>query len=242
VFIIWRRWRTVLALVIALMGLLSTSMAAMGFWFAEYLRFLKVYNRGGAALSLYPEAMQNWRGLVWSLFRTENGATSWAVLLALTVISVLVVVVVSYPRSSNDLSDLQSGLPLGRAGDARYAIAILFGILSSPHLYMHDWVVAMPVGFVLWCFASQELSSAESAKKLLNRALLWLLALAPAFFFAMQLFGPSAAWPIQPVPLYMSTLATVAAACVGPGFVGSLASDAHPGYPGETKSMSEEVR
>jgi hypothetical protein len=228
VFIIWRRWRTVLAFVIAVMGLLGISMATTGLWFAEYSRFLAVYNRGGAALSLYPEAMQNWRGLVWSLFKTENGAACWAVLLALTVISILVVVVVCYPRSSTDLSDLQSGRPPGLVWAARYAVAILFGILSSPHLYMHDWVVAMPAGFVLWCFAGQKLSSAEGAKKLLNRALLWLLALAPAIFFATQLIGQSVAWPIQPVPLYMGTMAAVAAACVGPGFVGSVASDPRP--------------
>ena len=225
VFVIWRRWRTVLAFVIALMGLLGISIAGIGVWFTAYLRFLGEYNRGGAALSLYPEAMQNWRGLVWSLCKTENGAASWAVLLALTVISMLLVVVVCYPRSASHFQPCS--LP-GLAGDVRYAIAILFGILSSPHLYMHDWVVAMPAGLVLWCFASQELSSAQSVKKLLNRALLWLLAAAPVIFFAIQLVGQFVAWPIQPVPLYMGTLAAVAVASVGPGFGGSTASDPPP--------------
>ncbi|HXY49593.1 MAG TPA: glycosyltransferase family 87 protein [Terriglobales bacterium] len=225
VFLIWRRWRTVLAFVIALMGFLGISIAGMGLWFAAYLRFLVEYNRGGAALSLYPEAMQNWRGLVWSLFKTENGAASWAVLLALTVISMLLVVVVCYPRSA---SHRQASFLPGLAWDARYAIAILFGLLSSPHLYMHDWVVAMPAGLVLWCFASQQLSSAGSAMKIRNRALLWLLAAAPVIFFAMQLVGQFAAWPIQPVPLYMGTLAVVAVASVGPDFGASMASDPSP--------------
>lgn len=212
VFIIWRCWRTVLAFFITLTGILGISIAAIGFWIAKYVHFLAEYNRLGAELSLYPGAMQNWRGLVCSLLKTDHGLAFRSVLLVLSVISILVVIFICFPSSSYRSSNLDLTFSPAPQREARYATAVLLGLLSSPHLYMHDWVVALPAGLVLWSFARESYSNPNS-KKCCAVALIWLLGLAPVVFFAAQFW--SELRPIQLVPVYVAVVVAVAALILG---------------------------
>jgi hypothetical protein len=223
VLVIWRRWRALLAFLIALAGVLGISIVAIGFWITKYLHFLAEYNRRGGDFSLYPFIMQNWRGLVCLLLKTDDSVASRSVLLLLTVISVLTVVRICYLNSPRP-SDVDSGfapslLFPSREGEASYATAVLLGLLSSPHLYMHDWVVALPVGLVLWSFAHERYSKAGTNRYRAG-ALLWLLGLAPGIFFAAQ-FLWSKFTPIQVVPLYMAVIVAVTVSTLG-GLMGGL--------------------
>jgi hypothetical protein len=214
VFIIWRRWQTVLAFSIAVAGILGISIAAIGFWVAKYARFLAECARRGPELSVYPGGMQNWRGLVYSLLKTDDGLASRSALLALSFISILMVFLICYQPRSSPSSDQEFRLSAVPHGEARYATAVLLGLLSSPHLYMHDWVVALPAGFVLWCFAREPHSKACS-KKFYAAALLWLLGLAPMVFFAAQFIRWPEPQPIQLVPVYVAVLVAVAVVILG---------------------------
>jgi hypothetical protein len=205
VFMVWGRWRTVMAFFIALAGALGISIGTIGFWVKSYVHFLMDYNRRGAELSLYPAAMQNWRGLVCWLVKTDRGLAVWSVLLVLSVISIVTVLLICY-RHSGDLDfEYSSSLQ----GEARYATAVLLGLLSSPHLYMHDWVVALPAGFILWSFARESYSRGVSMKYRAE-ALLWLLGLAPVVFFGAQFV-----WSGPTVPLFVAVLVAVTIVTLG---------------------------
>jgi hypothetical protein len=207
-FTFWRCWRTVLAFSIPVAATLAISVFSSGFWIGNYLRFLTEYNRRGAELSLYPSAMQNWRGLVSSFFTTDHGPAVFICLLLLTLASIVAVFrICNPPRSSRSsvsfLPELQ--------GEARYATAVLLGLLSSPHLYMHDWVVALPMGIILWCFA-RAADRSGSTKSWSVPVLIWLLALAPMVFFVAQFGG----WlRIRTIPIYMATLVAMAVMTLG---------------------------
>jgi hypothetical protein len=197
-----------LAFSIALAAILGLSIAAIGFWIEKYVGFLVDYNRLGAELSLYPDAMQNWRGLVCSLLKTDHGVAVRSALLGLSLLSVLVVFLVC-SRSSPRSSTWDSRLVSAPQREARYATAVLLGLLSSPHLYMHDWVVALPAGLVLWSFAREAYSKAFS-KRFHATALLWLLGLSPMVFFVAQFIMGRLLQSIQLVPVYMSVVVAVA--------------------------------
>src|SRR5207249_8424225 len=58
----------------------------------------------------------------------------------LTLLSVALAIAICWPRR-----------PGTRPGwDVRFSVAILLGLLVNPHLYLHDAVVALVPGFVLW--------------------------------------------------------------------------------------------
>ena len=86
------------------------------------------------------------------------------------------------------------------------AVAILLGILSSPHLYMHDWVVFVPGGVLLW----RRMVHIPGRLNGSTRVLLGLLLASPFLFWFSQFL----AWPpqssIQLVPWYMGLLAMAA--------------------------------
>lgn len=215
VFLIWRCWRTIAAFSLVLAGILGISSAALGFWIPTYVSFLKQCNRLGAEVSLYPEAMQNWRGLVCSILKTDRTATSQSTVLLLTMISVLAVCFICYSRYSPRSIGPESRFLIAPDTEARYATAVLLGVLSSPHLYMHDWVVALPAVFALWFFA-RELLAKDRSKTPQALALLLLLGFAPMVFFAAQFIG-SIVWPpIQFVPVYVAVITGVAILTLGP--------------------------
>jgi hypothetical protein len=208
VFALWHCWRTVLAFSIVAAASLAISLSSDGFWIANYLRFLRDYNRRGAEVSLYPSAMQNWRGLVSCFFTTDHGPAVLVALLLLTLASIFAVFRICNPSRSSRSS--VSFLP-ELQWEARYATAVLLGLLSSPHLYMHDWVVALPMGIILWFFAQAAYPSG-SAKSWSIPVLVWFLALAPLVFFVTQFGGW---WTIPVIPIYMAALVAMAGVTLG---------------------------
>jgi hypothetical protein len=197
--VLWRCWRTLASFATVVLIILGLSFAKLGLWISAYLRFLAVFNRGGAHVSVYPTAMQNWRGLVSLLLGTDLVA-QWFLAL-LTIASIGLAVFVSFP--SSDSSELPPDW------QARFAVAICLGILASPYLYGHDWVIALPALIVLFSQA-ERLSSVFDRRERAPTILGWLIAIAPFVSFAVQ-FG---VWPqstrIQLLPLYMGVLSGIA--------------------------------
>ena len=187
-FVIWRCWRAVAAFLAVSLAVLGISFAAIGFWVTKYLNFLADYNRRGPELSLYPIAMQNWRGFAAWIFGTEYGPAVTTFAASLTVLSAIALWLISRRRPVDS-----QGLPSSSAGEAQFAVAIILGLLSSPHLYMHDWVAALPAGFILWCLARERF--ANSPRDFPASLLLWLIGLAPLVFFTKQFIakGPMVA-------------------------------------------------
>jgi hypothetical protein len=202
-FLLRGSWRVLASFSAVAAGVLGVSIASVGFWIPKYLHFLGEYNRRGAELALYPIAMQNWRGLACWLFGTDSGWSSRIVVLLLTGLSVLALVFLSY-RGGKERSR-----PLF-AWEVQFAIAIVLGLLSSPHLYVHDWVAALPAGFALWAFARE--SPREGAHDSGSHALLWLIGLTPMVFFC-QLAAQTTnrlRWAGPVIPIYGLVLVTVA--------------------------------
>ena len=188
-FVIWRCWQGIAAFVAVSAAVLGISFAAIGIWITKYLNFLADYNRRGPELSLYPIAMQNWRGLASWLFGTDHGWAARTFILSLTALSAAALWFVTRDRPTSAFNKLHLSLTY----EAQYSVAIILGLLSSPHLYMHDWVAALPAGFVLWCFAREKFARTVSDRR--ARFLLWLIGLAPLVFFTKQFIatGPMVA-------------------------------------------------
>ena len=127
-------------------------------------------------MALYPIAMQNWRGLASWIFRTDYGPVVLAFIGVFTALSIaaLWLIARSGPSGASDSA--------GR--EIPYAIAIVLGLLSSPHLYIHDWVAALPAGFVLWSLGRERF--VKTRQDFRAKALLWLIGLAPLVFFIEQ--------------------------------------------------------
>jgi CDP-diglyceride synthetase len=93
---------------------------------------------------------------------------------------------------------------------ARFSITILVGLLVSPHLYFHDWVVGIPALALLF-LAAWECWRMNDRYRYVATVILLLIALSPLICFAAQ-FG---VWPakthIQLVPWYMGLLTVLAA-------------------------------
>lgn len=202
---LWRCWRTLASFAAVVITVLGISFAKLGFWITAYLRFLAAFNRGGTRLSLYPTAMQNWRGLVSLLLGSDASLAAKWLLALLSIASVGLVVFVSCPS----LRDFRPASGLPPHWQTRWGIVICLGILTSPYLYGHDWVVALPALIVLFSLAerlSDVCGQGERAPQFLG----WLLAIAPFVSFAAQ-FG---VWPqstrIQLLPLFMGVLTVTA--------------------------------
>jgi hypothetical protein len=92
------------------------------------------------------------------------------------------------------------------AWEARFALVVLLGILSSPHLYLHDWVVFVSAAVFLQHWArSLDLANGSGPR----RAFFWFLAGSPFVFTFSNFIGWSPAGLIQWVPWYMGALACV---------------------------------
>jgi hypothetical protein len=203
-FLIWRWWQAVAAFLAVVIAILGISFAAIGFWITKYLNFLAEYNRRGPELSLYPIAMQNWRGFASWLFGTDHGPAVITFTVSLTALSVAALWLVNRRRPVGAPDEFQHS----QSREAQFAVAIILGLLSSPHLYMHDWVAALPAGFILWCLARERF--AKSPQDFRASALLWLIGLAPLVFFTKQFIakGPM-------VAIYGLIMVGVAIAMVG---------------------------
>jgi hypothetical protein len=207
--VIWRYWRAVFVFAIALAAILGASFARLGFWIPGYMKFVWDYNRLGSKVALYPIAMQNWRGLVFALFKSDASLASHLVLAALTLASLIVAIVIYSAVGSSELRLQNSNL---FQWEPAFAIGIILGTLSSPHLYLHDWVVALPAMAILLCVAKEFVSRENIRQRKIATLVVWLIDLAPFLAFAVQ-FG---LWPtqsyIQLVPWYMAGLAAIATA------------------------------
>jgi glycosyl transferase family 87 len=213
---LWRCWRTICTFLIASAIAFGISFAKLGFWIPRYLRFIANFNSKGPEVSLYPVAMQNWRGLVFLLLGNDSSLAARALLLALSIASLVLLVWVCRRRAdtsqggSSLSSPLSSSLSmhLPRDWQARFGAAIVMGILVSPYLYLHDWVLAAPAFIALFHFAG-------SLRARAGTALVWLIGLSPFVCFATQ-FG---IWPqsshIQLVPWYMGLLVVLAVSALG---------------------------
>jgi hypothetical protein len=210
---LWRCWRTIGTFLIASATAFGISFAKLGFWIPRYVRFIANFNSKGPEVSLYPVAMQNWRGLVFLLLGNDSSLAARALLLALSIASLVLLVWVCRRRKDTDTSQggsssssslsLSLSMHLPRDWQARFGAAIVMGILVSPYLYLHDWVLAAPAFIALFHFAG-------GLRARPGKALARLVGLSPFVCFAAQ-FG---IWPqsshIQLVPWYMGLLVVVA--------------------------------
>jgi hypothetical protein len=205
--LLFRCWRTLASFVGVLTVIFAASVAKLGFWIPDYLRFLRQFNRSGRELSLYPRAMQNWRGLASTMLGEHTGAAHF-VTAGLSVVSVLVLVYVCVSRRGLT-GESEVSRQATRQWQARFAIAIVLGLLTSPYLYFHDWVVAFPALTVLFLCAT-EWSRRENGCDWAVATLLWLIAFSPFVCFASQFQVWPNTTPIQLVPWYMGVLTALA--------------------------------
>lgn len=217
-FLLWRFWRTLAAFVSASLVVFGISFAKLGYWIPEYIRFIGNFNQKGAEVSLYPGAMQNWRGLVYALLKTDHSFAAYGLLTVLSVGSLITMVLICYQPGSNWRDAVRWTMP--DLWEARFAIAILLGILSSPYLYLHDWVVALPAAFFLFsCLRNLAVIPSNRSRV----ALSWLVGIAPFVYVAAQ-FG---IWPassrIQLVPWYMGMVVATAILTVRNQIVSEMA-------------------
>lgn len=148
-----RRWRALVALVVGGLLLLAASLLALGNWIPGYLDMLTNYVRTGATVGDDPTIMHNWRGLVFRLLGTDSGPVAGTLVSGLTLLSVGLAVAVCWPRKAQS-SQQSAGYQWTPGWEMRFSVAILLGLLVNPHLYLHDAVIALVPGFVLWRAAS----------------------------------------------------------------------------------------
>jgi hypothetical protein len=197
--VLWQCWRTLLPFVVGCAAVLAVSMSIMGWWVPGYLSFLEGYGRAGPRMSLYPQAMQNWRGLASVLFGMPHPVASRTLIVALTLLSVLATIFVCRYLSGHGPESRPE------AWEAPFALVVLLGVLSSPHLYSHDWVVFVPAAVLLQRWGRS--GKAPSGGR--RRTFFWLLAGSPFVFTFSHFIGWSPGGSIQWIPWYMGALAGV---------------------------------
>ncbi len=208
--LLWRCWRTLATFLGIALLIAGISFMKAGLWIGAYLRFIADFNQRGAEVSLYPMAMQNWRGLVSSILRSDTSVASHSALGALTVATILIVLLVCRRLGSEPTQSHQvRALPIH--WEPRFAVVVLAGILASPYLYAHDWVMALPALLILFQWAAARFFPRDSRRHRLPKTLLWLIGLSPFVCFAAQFDLSAAKSPIPVVPFYMGTLMVVAA-------------------------------
>jgi hypothetical protein len=199
--VLWQCWRAVVPFVLGCAAVFAVSLSIAGWWVPDYLSFLRAYNRAGSQMSLYPQAMHNWRGLACVLFQMAHPAASRALIVALTLVSILATVILCRYLGCDARPDTGS-----EAWEPRFALVVLLGILSSPHLYLHDWVVFVPAAVFLQRWA-RSLDWANGSGS--RRAFFWFLAGSPFVFTFSHFIGWSPGGLIQWVPWYMGAFVCV---------------------------------
>jgi hypothetical protein len=198
--LIWRRWRVLGVFVLGTALITGLSMLVLGNWLSGYLALLVDFTQQGAALGSYPAAMHNWRGLIYALLGSSSSLTALILLIILDILSVGLLVWLCRPQRIGITSrDPREPLP-GAVWEAPFAVAILLGLLVSPHLYLHDAVLALPAGFMLW-----RASSALTPHTMQRRLLRGLLAVGPLIAWIAQ-FVQATSFPIQIGPWYLFVL------------------------------------
>ncbi len=192
--LLWRCRRLLTVFSLGLLGLMVLSFTVLGNWLPSYIALLAEFTRQGVTLGNYPSAMHNWRALVYTLLGTNSSSPALGLLLLLDIFSVGLLVVVCR-RSNRPNRSPRQLTPAVAAWEIPFALAILLGLLVSPHLYLHDAVLALPAGFILW---------RANPRPVLQ----WLLGAGPAVAFIVQ-FWPEQITPIQPGPIYITLLIAV---------------------------------
>jgi Glycosyltransferase family 87 len=196
-----RCWKALTPFLVGALGGFVISLFVAGWWVPRYLSFLVTYNRTGWGVSLYPQAMQNWRGLAYVLFYPGHPLASRVLLGVLSVISVAAVIMIC-GRSTKRAKG--NGFYPHR--EAAFAIAVLLGVLTSPHEYLHDWIVFVPAAAVL----QQWWRSLPVQSGWRQWTFSWLLAGSPFILVYSHFIGWSPNGLIQWVPWYMGSLAVLA--------------------------------
>jgi hypothetical protein len=204
VLALWRCWRTLVPFFAVLAVLSGVSVAKLGFWIPKYFAFIREYGRLGEQASLYPGAMQNWRGLVFALLKSDSSSLSSFLLLLLSTASLVALLWMSRDWTEKASSSLRSNFTQLPMWELRFAIAILLGALSSPHLYLHDWVVALPGLTILLFFAREKLLDRYF------RGMVLLVGVAPFVALTAQFSLLPGLNFVQLMPWYMALIVVVA--------------------------------
>lgn len=206
--LIWQCWPTLASFVVIGLVTLGLSFAKAGFWLGDYLRFLSEFYQKGKEFSYYPFAMQNWRGLVYALLRTNQSVAAYLLLGALSAASIVLVVMLCARRKDHAVWWRRTR-SFPSHWKQVFSISILLGPLVSPYLYFHDWVIALPALIILF-LATVNSGGEDKPGQRLAIFLRWLIALSPFVCFAVEFqIWPSAS-RIQLMPWYMGLLTTVA--------------------------------
>lgn len=195
---VWQCWRALASFTTILVLLVGLSFAKLGYWITDYLHFMKEFYRRGKEFSLYPLAMQNWLGLVSALLGKDTGIAAHVLLGILSIGSVLLVLFLCRGRKGSTTPSHPGNLSV------RFAIVILLGLLTSPYLYFHDWVVAVPALAILFLSATQWWQKNRCERPV--KILLWLIALSPFVCFAVQFGVWPKTTPVQLAPWYLAIL------------------------------------
>jgi hypothetical protein len=172
--VVMRRWRALLIFGAGAGALHLLTLLFCGNWLPNYLITLQGSIIDHEIAENITLAMPDYRGLVFLLLGTNNGLLAVGAELALSGISLLATAAFCRMRNS---------VPW----EARFALAVLVGLLVVPHLLIHDAVVALAPGFLLWRVSRHGPEGPSQADRYLLRAT---LALGPLVFYAMQVWHP----------------------------------------------------
>ncbi len=114
--------------------LTAVSTAVFGNWIPAFVAYLRQFTDSSAGLGDHAALMQNWRGGVYMLLRTESPLLVWI----LTLGGVGLLLVFLWLRGQTT--------PI----EVSFAMAGLIGLLSNPHLYLYDTAIALAPALVLW--------------------------------------------------------------------------------------------
>jgi hypothetical protein len=183
------RWRTLIVFGAGSLMLLVVSFAVLGNWVPGWLTILtQLQDAPGIAGSDHPAVMQNWRGAVYALLNTTTTLPATILITGLTGLSLVLVLAVGWPR------------PRRRAvpWDVRFAVITLLGLLIVPHMYLHDDIVALVPGYILWQGSGQALRNRFPTLAAARLHLLrWLLGLGPLAALLAEYWWPPVVrlWP-----------------------------------------------
>ena len=173
-----RRWRMLQTFSAGFVAVFAASLLLLGNWLPGYVNLITGFLQADPSVREATSRMPNWRGVVFHLLGTSDGALAGSLIAALTVLTIAGVIAAYWPRRT----------ARGPDWPVRFALSFLCGFLVDPHLYAHDTTVGLAVGFVLWRAAG----GADRRLRLLRGLLI-----AGPFVFWLQGFARD----IEPVEL-----------------------------------------
>lgn len=172
-----RGWRTLLVTAGAGALLVGGSLALFGNWLPGFNDLLRQSVIEGEAAAGYVAGMPNWQGLVYKLLGSSDSPAAVALSTTLILLSLALAVICCWLRPR-----------LSRATwDVRFALAVLLGVLIVPHMYIHDALILLVPGVLLWRASTMALARAAQGRLHLLR---WLLGGGPLAFHLMQFWHP----------------------------------------------------